>query len=393
MHVLWTPSWYPTAEHPFNGTFFKDQVTILREAGHDVGVCYLRPKSFWQWRPSRTVIDASQQSVVNSFPTIPKGALPGDKSLIRTYALRMGQEYESRWGRPDVIHAHSVFPGILVAQSLADAWKVPFGITEHRPSSLRTPKNTPRFVAIKQAVEASSFRLAVSQEFAKELTKKYGTEFGVASLPVPDSFLQTRIPDKSNELIRFVHISHLGRNKRVEETIRAFAKIHGKYPNSELDIIGGTSKRIEELRHFAAERHVSESVRFLGRITRESLPTVLAQYDVLVLVSRKEAGGTVFAEAQSLGIPVIATATFGGLHMTRPSTGIVVPIDDSGALEEAMEKFTSRVANFNPKEIRAIATDRFSSETFVKKHELTYSRALESFTGDQGGKECYSPEP
>lgn len=381
MHVLWTPSWYPTPDDPFNGSFFKDQVEILRSAGNEVGVCYLAPKSFWQWRPSKPVIDYDNQVVMNSFPTVPKGAVRGDDAIIKEFARRLGREYALKWGAPDIIHAHSVFPGILVAQTLAEFWDIPYGLTEHRPSSLQSRENSPRTKAIKDAVESANFRLAVSKEFANELGRKYDAEFGVASLPVPDEFFATEIPEKSDQIVRFVHVSHLAPNKRVEETIQAFASVSKKFPNTELHVIGGSPERLRELQEFTNNTEVSHRVKFLGKVSRERMPSVLAQYDVLVLVSRREAGGTVFAEAQSLGIPVIATATFGGLHMALPNTGIIVPIDDTPSLEQAMEQFASKQTNFNSKDIREIAKDRFSSRAFAVKHDLTYRRALEFFSG------------
>lgn len=384
MHVLWTPSWFPTQDDPFNGSFFKDQVEILRNAGHEVGVCYLTPKSFWQWHPSRPTVSPSEQLVMSSFPMVPKGIVGGDRTIISAFSKQLGREYAAHWGTPDIIHAHSVFPGVLVAQVLAQFWNVPYGITEHRPSTLQSRENSPRTRAIRKAVQSANFRLAVSREFAKELTKKYDAEFGIASLPVPDVYFETQIPKKSRQVTRFVHVSHLSPNKRTDKTIQAFARMNRKYPNTELHVIGGSPARVSDLETTAKNFNVSQSVKFLGKISRERMPSVLAQYDALVLFSRKEAGGTVFAEAQSLGIPVIASATFGGLHMALPNTGMVVPIDDTQALEEAMEKFAGGKTNFASQKIREIARERFSSKTFARKHEMTYRRAFESFSESKG---------
>ncbi|OFR31182.1 glycosyltransferase [Actinomyces sp. HMSC065F11] len=382
MHVLWTPSWYPTPEFPFNGTFFKDQVAILRGAGHEVGVCALSAKSFWQWRPSKTVVNGADRLVANSFPMIPKGIIRGDRAIIEAYARHFGQTYVKRWGTPDIIHAHSVFPGILVARHLASVWNIPYGLTEHRPSTLEASETTARFAQIYQAVRSADFRLSVSQEFSKELRRKYDVDFGVVSLPVPDAFFEMPLVSNESEIVRFVHISHLDDNKRVEQTIEAFGKTHAEFPNTSLDIIGGTPDRIMELAEFARGRRLIDAVHFLGQVDRETLPTVLAGYDTLVLASSKEAGGTVFAESQSLGIPIIATATFGGLHMTRPNTGIVVPVDDFDALAEAMKMVASNPGIWEPTVIREIARDRFSSATFVKKHEDIYRSAIARFSDE-----------
>ena len=38
MRVLWVPSWYPTADNPANGSFFAEQVDMLRRVGVDIKV-------------------------------------------------------------------------------------------------------------------------------------------------------------------------------------------------------------------------------------------------------------------------------------------------------------------------------------------------------------------
>lgn len=384
MHVLWTPSWYPTPDDPFNGSFFKEQVEILRNAGNEVGVCYLAPKSFWQWRPAKPVIDQDNQVVMSTFPTVPKGVVGGDKAIIEEFAKRLGREYALKWGAPDIIHAHSVFPGVLVAQTLADFWDIPYGLTEHRPSSLQSRESSPRTKAIKKAVQSADFRLAVSEKFAQELNDKYDEDFGVVDLPVPDEYFETERSERLDQVFRFVHVSHLAPNKRVEETIQAFAKVHKKFPKTELHVIGGNLERTAELEKAASESGIANSVKFLGKVPREDLPATLVRYDVLVLISQKESGGAVFAEAHSLGIPTIATATFGGLHMVTPGTGVVVPIDHSESLVEAMENFASGQTDFDSNDIRKIASERFSSKIFADKHFQIYDQALSAFSNGRG---------
>ncbi|MDO5034506.1 MAG: glycosyltransferase [Actinomycetaceae bacterium] len=379
MHVLWTPSWYPTPEAPLNGHFFKEAIEVLREAGHDVGVYWLEVKNTWKWRRTPVQVDETQKLIYDSFPNVPRGVFGGDLILVRKHALKAARAYERRWGKPDVIHAQSVFPGILVAQVLAEYWGVPYGITEHRESTLYHPEDTPRFKLVQSAVQQADFRFGVSSNFAQELEKKYGAPFDISTLPVPDSFFNRPIhvnDQPSGTPTRFVHISSLERRKRVEETILALKAVREMGENVSLDVIGGTDERIEELKQFVSDNEVSGSVNVLGRIARSDLPEILSNYDVFVMVSSIETAGMVFAESQALGVPVIASASLGGAYMVQEETGVLVPVDDHDALVEAMVGYSRGTISKDPETVRQVAKGRFSGDAYAKVQEHAYRTAI-----------------
>lgn len=381
MHVLWTPSWYPSPEFPLNGSFFKEQVGMLRDSDIDVGVVWLEPKTFWQWRKHPIRLDLEDKLVHHSFPNVPKGIIPGDYELIRRHATILANEYESRWGKPDVIHAHSVFPGVLVAQILSERWNVPYGITEHRPSTLQQVESTPRYKRIKRAVCGANFRITVSRPIAEKLNEKYGAPFDVCALPVPDSFFERPLPERKDQVTRFVHISGLTPEKRVEETIEAFRAVLDDGTPVRLDIVGGhTSERVEELRKFVDKLGISGAVKLLGPISRDEMPCVL-NHDAFVLYSSVEAGGTSFAEAQSLGMIVVGSATFAGKFMITPETGIVVPIEGQNELQNAIKQIATGQVRFQSSRIRDVARHRFSAATFSTYHKKIYQTAIDTVQG------------
>ncbi|MDO5722986.1 MAG: glycosyltransferase [Flaviflexus sp.] len=374
MHVLWTPSWYPSPDQPFDGSFFAEQATMLRGTGVKVGVIALKPRSVWQ-RPRRRSIDT--HVIRAGMAQVPKGALPGDDAIIRGKARSLARAYERRWGIPDIVHAHSVFPGILLARHLAARWQVPYGLTEHRPSTLNRPSR-PRFAAIEKAVDGTDFRAAVSTPFAEQLAASYGKPFDVISLPVPDSFFAEPIPRTPGKPLTFVHVSHLDANKRVLQLIDAFARAHRTDPSIRLRIIGGTPERVEGARERAQHAGVGQAVDFLGTIDREKIAPAMAQGDCFVLTSAKEAGGTVFSEAQSLGLPCIASATWAGRHSVVPSAGTVVPIDDEDALVAAFAMMSEgiRAGTYPRQAIRNRARQRFSAQAFTTRQIKIYESAL-----------------
>lgn len=97
----------------------------------------------------------------------------------------------------------------------------------------------------------------------------------------------------------------------------------------------------------------------------------------MILVSEFEAGGTVFAEAQALSLPIIASATAAGKFMVTPDTGKLVPVDDHQSLVAAMHTMLeeSQSGFISPAKIRSFAQARSSTEAFVAAHKRMYQSA------------------
>ena len=87
----------------------------------------------------------------------------------------------------------------------------------------------------------------------------------------------------------------------------------------------------------AAQCGVTERVRFLG--WRDDGPALLAAANAFVCSSRHEPLGNVVLEAWAHDCPVIAVESQGpGALIEHGRTGLLTPIDDSGALARAMSR-------------------------------------------------------
>lgn len=376
MHVVWAPSWYPTKDDPLNGSFFAEQVQMLREGGLEVGVIALDPHSFWQGKPGPVQHDG--RVVRRSVPVLPKGVFPGDQALTDFYARPLAKAYEAEFGRPDLLHAHSVFPGLLLARSLARYWDVPFGMTEHRPSSLERDPRSPRFRTIREAVAGASFRFTVSDGMANRATRVYGAKFETLPLPVSDAFARVEPDVREDSAFVFAHLSMLDRNKRPEETVQAFAALHQRQPNTRLIIGGGSAQRVAQVKAVADQLGVGQSVQLLGQVSRSDVPKFMANADCHVLFSATEAGGVVFSEAHATGTPSIASATDGGVFQVRPEFGMLVPVDDVEALTAAMGQMMEAKAKgaYARAAVRAEAVKRVGVGPFVERSLRNYRRAI-----------------
>jgi glycosyltransferase involved in cell wall biosynthesis len=171
-------------------------------------------------------------------------------------------------------------------------------------------------------------------------------------------------------------ISRLDEIKGVEFFVKAAKQVCEKIKNVTFVIVGDGSLR-EELEEAVKTTDLIENVIFLG--WKEDIISVLQALDLCVLTSLNESVGRALLEAQSMGIPVVATRV-GGIPevVLENKTGILVRPKDSVALKEAiielLENSQKRVAfSMAAKEF---VGDKFSKENMLKEILSVYKDIL-----------------
>lgn len=352
---------------------------MLRDAGMTVSVLATIPVRFDKVlrlpRPSLAVEDGIPTVRVYC-PTFPPGFGLLER-LVHSRLIRRAVELLRPHGTPDVVHAHTVFPGatsgLLVSQQLGR----PLVITEHRPSSISASGFLRRSKQIRRAVAAASVLATVSSRFAQALREHYGTgAWEEIELPVPNEFFE--IPrSSSGSVCRFVHVSHLDSNKRPIEMCRAFVAAFAGQPGAAtLDVVGGDEAALQELREAIGPRLEEAGIVLHGYCDRKKTAKTMAASDVFVLVSAVEAGGTVFSEAQAAGLRVVASDTWAGDFAVRPGVGEIVPVDDHAALVAALRATANPAGYLCPEEIRERARRRYSAASFTARWEKLYQEAV-----------------
>lgn len=138
-------------------------------------------------------------------------------------------------------------------------------------------------------------------------------------------------------------VGRMTADKGIAELIPAFLGARMKHPNLHLLIVGDYEHRdkpaprivdlIERDPHIVRTGWQSDTAAYYGAM------------DFLVLPSRREGFANVLLEAQSAGLPVIATDIEGCRDAVRPNeTGLLVPLDSTDALQAGLEKLTGDAA-------------------------------------------------
>lgn len=131
-------------------------------------------------------------------------------------------------------------------------------------------------------------------------------------------------------------LRHLERQYGIDVLINSLPIIIIAHPRLYLHI-GGSGTCAAELHQHVVAMNLSKHVRFHGHIAYPQVPRFLQSLAVFVMPSRSESFGVAALEAQSCGLPVVASQV-GGLPevVCEGTTGLLVPPDDRRALADAI---------------------------------------------------------
>jgi glycosyltransferase involved in cell wall biosynthesis len=386
MHILIIPSWYPASPEDLNGCFFREQSLALHRYGHQVSVIDVKLLSLRSWKlffsgllGLKVVLDEGLLTHrfcgINWFPSAPK--------LSRWLWLRQGKRLAERYveehGKPDVIHAHAMLFGGVLAKSVAQRLAVPFVVTEHSTMFARNLIDERQYDLVRDVASAAARRLAVSGEFCKLLRLKLNNALVWEEIPniVAQKFIDAPLSDDGVNMEPFVYlnVAVLTEKKGVHNLVSAFAEAFGNNPQVILKIGGDGVERVR-LMNLAKELGIAERVIFLGSLTRDQVLAEMAAAHAFVLSSHYETFGVVLVEALALGKPVIATRCGGPESIVRNRDGLLVPPNNVRALKKAMENLRDNYSNYNKVEIRAECISRFSEMVIAERLSSIYLEVL-----------------
>ncbi len=160
--------------------------------------------------------------------------------------------------------------------------------------------------------------------------------------PVAESFFDI---DHKPVLGRIFSASHCTRLKNIELLIRAFSLIYRKHPNAELRLAGSDQDSAygQECRSLANELSVAAKVKFLGLLPVAKLQEELSRASVFALCSLQENAPLSISEAQSAGVPVVASRIGGIPWMVED--GVTGFLADPASVEDVAQKLEIILSN------------------------------------------------
>jgi glycosyltransferase involved in cell wall biosynthesis len=212
--------------------------------------------------------------------------------------------------------------------------------------------------------------------YTKNLTKKIFNlnkpiEILYNSIPVPDLPLQER---DDNTII---FTGSLLKKKGIFSLLRAWNRIHEKYPSAQLYIYGKGA--IENIPEYVEEKALP-TIHFKGHVNIQQLMNVFKSATMAIFPSYSECFAFAPMEAMSMGCPVIFTKRSSGPELiTDGENGLLVDPDN---IEEIAEKISllltqktlrKKIAKNGAKRIQ----ESFNIEKSVIDHTVFYLNVIQ----------------
>lgn len=242
--------------------------------------------------------------------------------------------------KPDIIHVHCFGPNGPYARVVARLVRAPWVFSAHGETFMDANDVFGRSALMRQqlrlACETADVVTGCSATVADDLQAHYGAD-GVEVVPngvraVPSTPAVTHEHDGT--LKRVVAAGRLVHVKGFDLLLDAVA-LSGAIQS--LHLVGDGPER-GALKRQADRLQLGDRVTFLGKRSPEDVQQIMAEADVVVMPSRREAFGIVALEAWVSGTPLVATSLGGPADfVTDGVDGILVDPRDAAALAGAID--------------------------------------------------------
>lgn len=240
--------------------------------------------------------------------------------------------------RPHVLHVQCFGPNGLYAHALSKVTGTPLVLSSHGETDaddndiFRKSFLVP--AGLRWAVRDAGSVTGCSASVATQLRDFYGAE---EVLVVPNGVDSVDVAKVQRKAGRILGVGRLERNKGFDLLLQAVAQVEAAH----LVLVGEGSQR-QELQTLSECLGISGRVQFLGARSQAETRRAIAEAEVVVMPSRKEAFGIVALEAWSARTPLVATSTCGPAHfVTNGVDGLLVDPSDPAALTMAIERILS----------------------------------------------------
>jgi GalNAc-alpha-(1->4)-GalNAc-alpha-(1->3)-diNAcBac-PP-undecaprenol alpha-1,4-N-acetyl-D-galactosaminyltransferase len=280
---------------------------------------------------------------------------------------------------PDVILSLLERPGLIVGETLRNSQDRPAWVSRcgNNPRhSFRGAEGRGWLRRLRKVLPYADFWVANSgrlaehcNQFYPELTGKTTTLFNPVDIEANIAAAGEAIPG-SNETNFIVCLARLVRQKRFDVLLQSFRKVSEEEPTCKLLIIGEGPER-PKIEAMISQLELKSRVRLLGRLANPF--PFLKKARLLVSASEYEGLPNAMLEAQSLGVPVVATDCDFGVSevVSNDHTGLLSPTGDAGALARNQlrllgdERLRSRMGLLAQKRVR----EKFGLERVIRSWE------------------------
>ena len=345
--VVLTP-WFPNRPGDAAGAFVADSALAVTRASCKVGVLVVRP---WPARRCQRFAGKMTRGDVCTaafplaalkmmrVPTLPRLILRPMTDLVSDWSIENALEHIIHALAADVIHVQT--EGLIpIAARVARRLQLPFVVTIHginmHPQFLHSPYQKRR---LRPALAAAD-RVILVGEPIREFFKGYiGSDRNFQIVPNGITIPPFKL-DRSafaNGPRRFVSVSNLQEGKGIDLTLLALARLQGEGVSHWTYRIIGEGQQRKTLLKLTRDLGLADKVKFVGPIRHSEIFNQLADNEIFVLPSYREAFGIAYLEAMAVGLLTVGVIGEGPSQFIRNGkNGVLVPPRDLDALVAAL---------------------------------------------------------
>jgi glycosyltransferase involved in cell wall biosynthesis len=387
MNILILPSWYPTFDGPLNGSFIREQ-SALTDIEHSVRVLFPRilgRQDFWKLL-QRDSADLSKYQPISPpeaeaffFVALQKLSKKLQiKNAIQSGERSLEELMNSGW-KPDVIHAHVTFDAGIYATALGEKYGIPVMITEHSGPFLLDKYSKYVRELVKCSLETAQLVATLSNHQSRALLS-HGLKIRPIIVGEMIDDASFNIEPKSDLKDRFVILTVSGSQfyKDLDTFLQALLILKEKGIKNFLARIVSISDISAVHRTFIDENQLHEYCDLRIGTSREEMPELFANCDVMVSTSIAETFGIAMGEALATGRPVIATRSGGPEDFIIDGiNGYLVNIQDAvGLALKIIECMQGRIKT-SPEEIRETIVGSYGREAFKSRLHRLYDLIIQ----------------
>ena len=376
MNVLFFVRGYPTNSDPIRGIFEFQQALALQQAGYNVifACLILIPKRENGVKNIFSPVGISKKQIQGL--TIYEGYyLPGPLFLIlKSKLYRKLIEFASRRlyryivkdvGKPDVIYSHYLWMNYFNA-CLGKKFHIPTVGVEHWSELNRSEMNSSIKAIGMETYPRLTKLICVSQALADRINSVFGVEGSVVNNIVDIDYNLGMKKEKTDKKVKIVSVGRLTPQKKIDDIIKALAKVDLSKDSWELTIVGSGPLE-EELKNLTQQVGLDSNIHFVGLKSHEEVCQIYSKSDFFCLASDYETFGVVFVEAMSFGLPVIGTRCGGPEYIINKNNGLLVERGDIDGLAEAIKTMMNTYKSYSAESIIVEAKAKYSPEAIVPR--------------------------
>ncbi|MEW2045988.1 glycosyltransferase [Streptomyces sp. NPDC005476] len=386
--------WYPSPNNPYAGSFVQTATEAV--GGHFDRITVFHTED-WSGSAPGPLADAVRVTDERLQERISYGHVVDspEATVVRVPVPRITRKSYAPWveaqakalrttlptGRIEapLVHAHTGIYGGVLALRLArpDARVV---VTEHSSFLDKVFAQPAAERLYGEMLERADAVLCVSTALREQVVKRFpqhADKIGVTPNAIAfDRF--TFDSDGSRELLRWLFVGRLMKQKGVTELLEAFALVAAKEPRATLTMVGHGALE-DELRKRGKELGLGDRFRILPPVAPEAVGPLMREHDLLTHASKSETFGMTVVEAIASGRPVLVTRC-GGPEETmagiEASAGALMDVSaDPRIIAEAYWRLRENAGELDPAQARKALESRMGAEAVAGQLVEVYEGA------------------